>query len=89
MSDLMSDGFVEAKRVYISLLIACLASYVLSTENRKKLLRRAPSRANRIEPSFELSRLTPKKRTRPCIMSIPSRSCVRNLMCAESFRSQQ
>ena len=54
MSDLMSDGFIEAKRVYAALLIACIACFVLSTENRKKTLRRAPSRANRIELRFEL-----------------------------------
>ena len=42
----MSDGLIEAKRVYVALLIA---SFVLSTGNRKKMLRRVPSRANRIE----------------------------------------
>ena len=54
----MSDGFIEAKRVYVALLIAYIASFVLSTGNRKKMLRRVPSRANRFELSFELSSLT-------------------------------
>ena len=79
MSGLMSDGFVEAKRVSISLLMACLASYVLSTENRKKMLRRAPSRSNLIKLRIKLSSLTSKKRT----------VNTKSITCAESFRSQQ
>ena len=51
LSDLMSDGFIEAKRVYVALLIVCIACLVLSSGNRKKMLSRAPSRANHIELS--------------------------------------
>ena len=45
----MSDGFIEAKRVYVALVNVCIACLVLSTGNRKKVLKRAPSRANRSE----------------------------------------
>ena len=58
MSGLMSDGFFEAKRVYVALLNVCIACLVLSSGNRKEMLRRAPSRANRIELSPQLSSLT-------------------------------
>ena len=58
MSDLTSDGFVEAKRVYVALLDVCIACLVLSTGNRKKMLRRVPSRVNRIKLSLARPSLT-------------------------------
>ena len=54
----MSDGFVEAKGVYVALLNVCIACLVLSSGNRKEMLKRTPSRANRIKLSIELSSLT-------------------------------
>ena len=44
----MSEGFIEAKRVYVVLVNVCIACLVLSTGNRKKMLGQAPSRANRL-----------------------------------------
>ena len=32
----MSDGFIEAKRVYAALLVACIACLVLSTVKQEK-----------------------------------------------------
>ena len=58
LSDFKSDRLIVAKRGYVALLDVCIACLVLSTGNRKKMLRRAPSRANRFELRFELSSLT-------------------------------
>ena len=49
----MSDGFIEAKRVYVALLIICIACLDLSSGNKKKhCVEAAPRRDNRIELSF-------------------------------------
>ena len=60
MSDLMSDGLIEVKKSVLALLTVCMATSVLSRENRnrKQLRPGVPSCANRIGASSPLFSLT-------------------------------